>query len=52
LIHYRDRCAYCGQCADICPSHIIVLASELVSPTHDKDTLTQVLVERTGDSTS
>ena len=51
LIHYRDRCAYCGQCADCCPSHVIVLASELVSPTHERDTLTQVLVERPRDST-
>jgi formate hydrogenlyase subunit 6/NADH:ubiquinone oxidoreductase subunit I len=52
LIHYRDRCAYCGQCADCCPSHVIVLASEFVSPTHERDTLTQVLVERTLDSKS
>jgi formate hydrogenlyase subunit 6/NADH:ubiquinone oxidoreductase subunit I len=50
LIHYRDRCAYCGQCADSCPSHIIVLNNELVSPSRNRDTLTQVLVERTSDS--
>ena len=46
LIHHRDRCAYCGQCADSCPSQAIVLTNEFVSPTHDRDTLTQVLVER------
>jgi formate hydrogenlyase subunit 6/NADH:ubiquinone oxidoreductase subunit I len=45
LIHYRDRCAYCGQCADSCPSHIIVLINELVSPSQERDTLTQVLVD-------
>jgi hydrogenase-4 component H len=52
LIHYRDRCAYCGQCADSCPSHLIALSNELVPSTHERDTLTQVLVERTPDSTS
>lgn len=52
LIHYRDRCAYCGQCADSCPSHLIVLSNELVPSTHERDTLMQVLVERTPDSTS
>jgi formate hydrogenlyase subunit 6/NADH:ubiquinone oxidoreductase subunit I len=52
LIHYRDRCAYCGQCADNCTSHVIVLSNKLVSPTQKRDTLTQVLVERATDSTS
>jgi len=51
LIHYRDRCAYCGQCADSCPSHAIVLSNEFVSPSQERDTLTQVLVEHTPDST-
>jgi len=51
LIHYRDRCAYCGQCADSCPSHAIVLSNELVSPSQERDTLTQVLVEHAPDST-
>ena len=46
LTHYRDRCAYCGQCADNCPSHVIALSNELVSPTHARDTLVRVLVER------
>jgi formate hydrogenlyase subunit 6/NADH:ubiquinone oxidoreductase subunit I len=50
LIHYRDRCAYCGQCADNCPSHVIVLSNQLVSPTQERDSLTQVLVERDPDS--
>ncbi|MBN1811317.1 MAG: 4Fe-4S binding protein [Anaerolineae bacterium] len=52
LIHYRDRCAYCGQCASSCPSHVITLSSEIVSPTRERDTLTQVLVERSPDSAS
>jgi formate hydrogenlyase subunit 6/NADH:ubiquinone oxidoreductase subunit I len=52
LIHYRDRCAYCGQCADSCPSHIIVLSNELVSPSQERDTLTQVLIDHAPDSTS
>ena len=48
----RDRCAYCGQCADCCPSQAITLGNELVSPTQERDTLTQVLVERTPGPTS
>jgi formate hydrogenlyase subunit 6/NADH:ubiquinone oxidoreductase subunit I len=52
LVHYRDRCAYCGQCADNCTSHVIALSNELVSPTQERDTLTQVLVERSPDSES
>jgi formate hydrogenlyase subunit 6/NADH:ubiquinone oxidoreductase subunit I len=51
LIHYRDRCAYCGQCADSCPSHAIVLSNELVPPTQERASLTQVLVEHAPDST-
>jgi formate hydrogenlyase subunit 6/NADH:ubiquinone oxidoreductase subunit I len=46
LTHHRDRCAYCGQCADNCPSDVIVLTNELVSSSHTRDTLVRVLVER------
>ena len=46
LIHYRDRCAYCGQCEASCRFGAIVLVNEFVKATPRRDTLTQVLVER------
>jgi hydrogenase-4 component H len=50
LIHYRDRCAYCGQCEDSCRQGAIVLVNEFVQATSRRDTLAQVAVER-GSST-
>ena len=51
LTHHPDRCAYCGQCADNCVSHVIVLTNELVSSSPARDTLVRVLVERVGPET-
>ena len=51
LIHYRDRCAYCGQCADSCQQGAIVLANEFVRPVSQRDALAQVVVERDADQT-
>ena len=39
LIHYRDRCAYCGQCQDVCRYQAIWLTSEYVPAAADRDTL-------------
>jgi formate hydrogenlyase subunit 6/NADH:ubiquinone oxidoreductase subunit I len=50
IVHYRDRCAYCGQCADNCRQRAIELTSELVQATPQRETLALVVVERGGDS--
>jgi formate hydrogenlyase subunit 6/NADH:ubiquinone oxidoreductase subunit I len=46
LIHYRDRCAYCGQCEASCRFEAITLVNEFVGATSRRGALTQVLVER------
>jgi formate hydrogenlyase subunit 6/NADH:ubiquinone oxidoreductase subunit I len=46
LIHYRDRCAYCGQCVDTCKRGAIVLISEFVQATSQRDTFAQVMARR------
>jgi formate hydrogenlyase subunit 6/NADH:ubiquinone oxidoreductase subunit I len=46
LIHHRDRCAYCGQCADSCRQGAIALINEFAPSTSCRDTLAEVLVER------
>ena len=46
LTHYRDRCAYCGQCEACCRFGAIVLVNEFVKATPRRDTLTRILVER------
>ena len=47
MIHYRDRCAYCGQCEDSCRSGAIALVNEFVQATPQRDALTEVMVEST-----
>ncbi|MBE9471660.1 MAG: 4Fe-4S binding protein [Chloroflexi bacterium] len=39
LIHYHDRCAYCGQCQDVCRQGAIRLTSEYVPAAADRDAL-------------
>jgi len=39
LIHYPDRCAYCGQCQDVCRYEAIWLTSEYVPAAADRDAL-------------
>lgn len=46
LVHYPDRCAYCGQCEVSCIHHAIFLDNEFVPGTPQRETLTVVLVER------
>jgi len=42
LIHYPDRCAYCGQCQDVCSYEAISLTSEYVPAAADRDVLREV----------
>jgi len=46
LIHYYDRCAYCGQCAESCRSGAIVLVSEMIAPVEGRDKLKVTIVEK------
>jgi formate hydrogenlyase subunit 6/NADH:ubiquinone oxidoreductase subunit I len=46
LIHYQDRCAYCGQCQDSCRLGAIRLVDEFVQAAPSREALTQVVVER------
>ncbi|NLE44033.1 MAG: 4Fe-4S binding protein [Chloroflexi bacterium] len=46
LIHYRDRCAYCGQCTDSCRFGAIRLADTFVPATTRRDVLTVILAEK------
>jgi formate hydrogenlyase subunit 6/NADH:ubiquinone oxidoreductase subunit I len=39
LIHYPDRCAYCGQCQDVCRYEAIWLTSEFMPAAADRDAL-------------
>ena len=45
LIHYYDRCAYCGQCEASCKYGAITLNSEFVHAEHTRDELQQVMVD-------
>jgi len=46
LIHYHDRCAYCGQCQASCRYGAIVLTNEFASAAPQRDALAQVMVEQ------
>ena len=46
LIHYPDRCANCGQCEVSCPTDAIRLVDAYVPPTHDREELVEILVDR------
>ena len=46
LIHYPDRCAYCGQCELSCNFDAIYLDNAFVRGTPRRETLTVVLVDR------
>jgi len=48
LIHYADRCAYCGQCEQSCRFGAIRLTNEFVPATCQREMLEEVLVERNG----
>jgi len=46
LIHYPDRCAYCGQCEENCRQAAIRLTNEYAPATTNREALVHVLVER------
>jgi formate hydrogenlyase subunit 6/NADH:ubiquinone oxidoreductase subunit I len=48
LVHYPDRCAYCGQCEDNCRTGAIRLTNEFVPATTCREALVEVLVESEG----
>ncbi len=48
LIHYHDRCAYCGQCQDVCHQGAIRLTSEYVPAAADRDALRGEFDKRAG----
>ena len=50
LVHYPDRCAYCGQCELSCRSGAIHQTNAFVSATHARKELVEVLVERKEDT--
>jgi len=50
LIHYHDRCAYCGQCQDVCRQGAIRLTSEYVPAAADREALRGEFDEGTGAS--
>lgn len=50
LIHYEDRCAYCGQCVDSCRQGAVALVNELPRATAWRIGMTRVLVaDESGD---
>jgi formate hydrogenlyase subunit 6/NADH:ubiquinone oxidoreductase subunit I len=42
LVHYHDRCAYCGQCQDVCRQEAIRLTSEYVPAAANREALREV----------
>ena len=48
LIHYPDRCAYCGQCQDVCRYEAIWLTSEYVPAAADRDALREEFGKNAG----
>ena len=50
LIHYPDRCAYCGQCETSCRFGAVTLINEFIRVTPDRDTLMHVIVDRDDDA--
>lgn len=47
LVHYRDRCTYCGHCEYICKFNAIYLENDYVTPSADKEDFIEVLVNKT-----
>jgi len=47
LIHYSDRCAYCGQCRDACRYGAIRQTNEYVPAAVDRDALRKVFCKNT-----
>ncbi len=49
LIHYRDRCIYCGQCERSCKFDAIYISTAYTPPSDDRDRYRVILVERKED---
>jgi formate hydrogenlyase subunit 6/NADH:ubiquinone oxidoreductase subunit I len=49
LVHYPQRCANCGQCELSCRHGAIRLVGAYVAPTHSRDAMVEILVERGAD---
>ncbi len=48
LIHYRDKCTYCGQCQQSCNFNAIYLDNKYINPSRDRTQFRCVLVDRSG----
>ncbi len=46
LLHYQDRCTYCGQCEDSCRFNAIFMDNHYIKPAFDRDDFFVVLVNR------
>lgn len=46
LVHYPDRCAYCGQCETSCTSGAIKQVNAFVHAASERQALTEVMVEK------
>jgi formate hydrogenlyase subunit 6/NADH:ubiquinone oxidoreductase subunit I len=46
LLHYHDRCCYCGQCEISCRLHAIKPSSEFVPPASSRDAFSETIVEK------
>ena len=48
LVHYPDRCAYCGQCEDSCRTGALRLINEFVPAATHREEMVEVLVKSEG----
>ena len=46
LLHFRDRCTYCGQCEFSCRFNAIYLDNVYIQPSDNKEAFLTVLVDR------
>lgn len=46
LIHFRDRCTYCGQCEKSCKFDAIYLDHRYYAPSDNRDDFYTILVDR------
>jgi len=48
LLHYRDRCTYCGQCEQSCRFDAIYMDNDYIKPADNKQDFFVILVDREG----
>jgi formate hydrogenlyase subunit 6/NADH:ubiquinone oxidoreductase subunit I len=46
LLHYRDRCTYCGQCEQSCRFDAMYMDNEYIKPAYNRDEFFVILVNR------